>query len=51
MVDLGCGVDDKGTLREIVVGPVLKPVKDLPSGKNLADYICKKGYFAMVPFF
>jgi len=45
------GVDHEGKLREILVGPVLQPGKDLPSGKNLATYISAKGYFSLVDFF
>ena len=45
------GVDHEGKLREILVGPVLQRGKNLPSGKNLAQYVCAKGYFSMVEFF
>lgn len=32
------------------IGPVLERGKGLPSGKNLADYIDKKGYFNLVKY-
>ncbi len=44
-------VDDKGKAWDIAVGPVLEKGKDLPSGKNLAKYVGKNGYFALVEFF
>mmetsp|Transcript_32462 Transcript_32462/g.58682 ORF Transcript_32462/g.58682 Transcript_32462/m.58682 type:complete len:296 (+) Transcript_32462:133-1020(+) len=45
--------DDEGHLRKdpiLCIGPVLERGKDLPSGKNLADYIDKKGYFNLVKY-
>ena len=45
--------DDEGHLRKdpiLCIGPVLERGKGLPSGKNLADYIDKKGYFNLVKY-
>ena len=36
------GIDDDGVERKIFFGPVVGRGKDLPLGKNLADYICPK---------
>ena len=36
---------------QIVVGHVKKRGKDLPSGKNLADYVDKLGRFEMLKFY
>ena len=44
---------DEGHLRKdpiLCIGPVLERGKGLPSGKNLADYIDKKGYFNLVKY-
>ena len=37
-----CGEDEHGKEYELMVGPVLSRGKNLPSGKNLADYINKR---------
>ena len=38
------GIDEDGVERKIFFGPVVERGKDLPSGKNLADYICPKSF-------
>ena len=38
------GVDEEGYERKIVVGPVTQRGHDLPSGRNLADYLCPNTY-------
>ena len=38
------GVGEDGYERKIVVGPVIARGQDLPSGRNLADYLCPKTY-------
>ena len=45
------GVDDDEKTHEIIVGPVLSRGKDLPSGKNFADYIDCRGRIDLVHFF
>ena len=45
------GVDDDKKTHEIIVGPVLSRGKDLPSGKNFADYIDCRGRIDLVHFF
>ena len=41
----------KGSVKEIFVGSVAKCGKDLPSGKNLIDYIDKQGRMCLLRFF
>ena len=41
----------EGSVKEIFVGPVAKRGKDLPSGKNLIDYIDKQGRMCLLRFF
>jgi len=41
----------KGSVKEIFVGSVAKCGKDLPSGKNLIDYIDKQGRMCLLCFF
>ena len=38
-------------MQEINVGPVEENRNDLPSGKNLGDYINKKGRMDVLKFF
>ena len=38
-------------MQEIIVGPVEDNGKDLPSGKNLGDYINEKGRMDVLKFF
>jgi hypothetical protein len=38
-------------MQEIIVGPVEENRKDLPSGKNLGDYINEKGRMDVLKFF
>ena len=45
------GTDDHGKVYEVMVGPVLSRGMDVPSGKNLADYINKKGRMDMLRFY
>jgi len=45
------GEDKYGKVYEIVVGPVETRGKDLPSGKNLADYIDKRGRIDLLCLF
>ena len=45
------GVDDDEKTHENIVGPVLSRGKDLPSGKNFADYIDCRGRIDLVRFF
>ena len=40
-----------GNMQEIIVGPVEENGKDLPSGKNLGDYINEKGRMDVLKFF
>ena len=40
-----------GNMQEIIVGPVEENRKDLPSGKNLGDYINEKGRMDVLKFF
>jgi len=40
-----------GSVKEIFIGPATKRGKDLPSGKNLFDYIDKQGRMCLVRFF
>ena len=42
---------DVNVVYEILVGPVAERGKDLPSRKNLADYIDKKGRMEVLKFF
>ena len=44
-------VEDGWKTCQIVVGHVKKRGKDLPSGKNLADYVDKLGRFEMLKFY
>ena len=37
------GIGHNGNMQEIIVGPVEENGKDLPSGKNLGDYMNEKG--------
>jgi hypothetical protein len=37
-------------MEEIIVGPVEENGKDLPSGKNLGDYVNEKGRMDMLKF-
>ena len=37
-------------MQEIIVGPVEENGKDLPSGKNLGDYIKEKGRMDVLKF-
>lgn len=41
----------EGSVKEIFVGPATKRGKDLPSGKNLIDYIDKQGRMCLLRFF
>jgi hypothetical protein len=41
----------EGSVKEIFVGPAAKRGKDLPSGKNLIDYIDKQGRMCLLRFF
>ena len=43
-------VNEDERKHEIIVGPVLSRGKDLPSGKNLADYIDCRGRIDLVHF-
>jgi hypothetical protein len=45
------GKSDNGSEFEIGVGPVVQRGQNLPSGKNLADYIDKKGRINLLTFF
>ena len=45
------GVDSKGKSHEILVGPVLSKGYDLPSGKNLGEYVDCRGRINLVSFF
>ena len=45
------GVDDDGRKHEVIVGPILSRGKDLPSGKNLVDYIDCRGRIELVRWF
>ncbi len=45
------GEDARGKAWAITVGPVKKKGKDLPLGKNLADYIDPRGRMNLVKFF
>jgi hypothetical protein len=40
-----------GNMEEIVVGPVEENGKDLPSGKNLGDYVNEQGRMEVLKFF
>lgn len=44
-------VDSKGRLIEVGVGPVKAKGDDLPSGKNIANYVDLKGRFDALAFF
>ncbi len=41
----------EGSVKEIFVCPATKRGKDLPSGKNLIDYIDKQGWMCLLCFF
>jgi hypothetical protein len=41
----------EGSVKECFVGPATKRGKDLPSGKNLIDYINKQGRISLLHFF
>ena len=43
--------NENGTVIEIGVGPVEKRGDNLPSGKNIADYLDKKGRMNLLTFF
>ena len=43
--------DEKGRLIKLGVGTVEQRGDDLPSGKNLVDYLDDKGRFKLIPFF
>ena len=45
------GIGANGKEYEIAVGPVLSRGKNLPSGKNLADYMNKQGRLDMLRFY
>jgi hypothetical protein len=45
------GKSDNGSEFEIGVGPVVQRGQNLPSGKNLADYIDKKGRINLLAIF
>lgn len=45
------GNDENGKVYEIAVGPVLFKGKDLPSGRNLVQYIDKRGRIDLLRFF
>jgi hypothetical protein len=45
------GIGHNGKMQEIIVGPVEENGKDLPSGKNLGDYINEKGRMDVLKFF
>ena len=45
------GIGHNGNMQEINVGPVEENGKDLPSGKNLGDYINEKGRMDVLKFF
>ncbi len=45
------GTSYDGSVKEVYVGPTTKRGKDLPSGKNLFDYIDKQGRMCLVRFF
>ena len=45
------GEDRHGQVFEVLVGPVLSKGKDLPSGKNLAHYVDKRGRIDLLRFF
>ena len=45
------GEDENGKMYEIVLGPVLTNGKDLPSGRNLGNYIDSKGRIDLLRFF
>ena len=45
------GTDKNGKEYELMLGPVLSIGKDLPSGKNLADYISEKGRMDLLRFY
>jgi hypothetical protein len=44
------GIGHNGKMQEIIVGPVEENGKDLPSGKNLGDYINEKGRMDVLKF-
>ena len=45
------GESKDGKTRKIVVGPVLSKGKNLPSGKNLANYIDRRGRIDLIDLF
>jgi len=45
------GIGQNGNMQEIIVGPVEENGKDLPSGKNLGDYMNEKGRMDVLKFF
>ena len=44
-------IGHNGNMQEIIVGPVEENRNDLPSGKNLGDYINEKGRMDVLKFF
>jgi hypothetical protein len=45
------GIGLNGNIEEIIVGPVEENGKDLPSGKNVGDYVNEKGRMDVLKFF
>jgi hypothetical protein len=45
------GIGLNGNTEEIIVGPVEENGKDLPSGKNLGDFVNEKGKMDVLKFF
>jgi hypothetical protein len=45
------GTEQNGTVQEIIVGPAEENGKDLPSEKNLGDYVNEKGRMDVLKFF
>jgi hypothetical protein len=45
------GIGLNGDMEEIIVGPLEENGKDLPSGKNLGDYVNEKGRKDVLKFF
>ena len=49
--DILSGIGQNSNRQEIIVGPVEDNGKDLPSGKNLGDYVNEKGRMDVLKFF
>jgi hypothetical protein len=49
--DIHSGTEQNGTVQEIIVGPVEENGNDLPSDKNLGDYVNEKGRMDVLKFF